>query len=190
MAEAVLVKMSNAITSDDVTAMKEHVLSGYNTIAMDSDDEIVNGEMPDNGSVNKTLEPSETYVIEKGYHDGTGRVTAKTKKVELISAFSFKDSNSSDIEENVFVMPADGTVYYSGSSVNSNKNGTVVCEIYNNDILIDSCNVNSDSEATYLCMYNKSFDVSKDDMIKVVADTTLTETMALSSVQATIVYFL
>lgn len=61
--------------SSDVTAKKENVLNGTFTVTSDSDDEIVEGTMPNIGKVTQTLEVNGSYTIPKGYHDGTGKIT-------------------------------------------------------------------------------------------------------------------
>ena len=61
--------------SSDVTAKKENVLIGTSTVTSDSDDEIVEGTMPNIGKVTQTLEVNGSYTIPKGYHDGTGKIT-------------------------------------------------------------------------------------------------------------------
>ena len=50
MAQAILLRGgAGGITSDDVTAGKAQVLQGYKTVATDSDDEVVEGTIPDRG---------------------------------------------------------------------------------------------------------------------------------------------
>lgn len=63
------------VTSDEVTAKKENVLTGKTTVTADSDNAVVGGTMPNNGSVKYTLGINGSYTIPKGYHDGTGKVT-------------------------------------------------------------------------------------------------------------------
>lgn len=76
MAEAILLKSGGGgITSDDVTAKKEHILSGYSTVTVESDDEIVEGAMPDNtGWEQSNLLAGKSVLVPKGYHDGTKSV--------------------------------------------------------------------------------------------------------------------
>ena len=79
MAEAILLKSGGGgLTSDDVTAGKAHVLSGYTTITYESNDEIAIGTMPDNTGWNsKNINAGSSVTIPAGYHDGTQTVTAK-----------------------------------------------------------------------------------------------------------------
>ena len=49
MGEVLMHPMGGGIGSDDVTAAKAHVLAGHNTVTTDSDDEVVEGTMPDRG---------------------------------------------------------------------------------------------------------------------------------------------
>lgn len=78
MTRAILLKGGSVGTmSDDVTAMKEHVLSGYNTITVDSDDEIISGTMVDNtGWTHANLTAGTSILVPQGYHDGTKSVIA------------------------------------------------------------------------------------------------------------------
>jgi hypothetical protein len=50
MGEVLMQPMGGGVGSDDVTAAKAQVLTGYNTVTTDSDDEVVEGTMPDNGT--------------------------------------------------------------------------------------------------------------------------------------------
>lgn len=50
MGEVLMHPMGGGIGSDDVTAAKAHVLAGHSTVTTDSDDEVVEGTMPDNGT--------------------------------------------------------------------------------------------------------------------------------------------
>lgn len=49
MGEVLMQPMGGGVGSDDVTAAKAHVLAGHNTVTTDSDDEVVEGTMPDRG---------------------------------------------------------------------------------------------------------------------------------------------
>lgn len=49
MGEVLMQPMGGGIGSDDVTAAKAHVLAGHSTVTTDSDDEVVEGTMPDRG---------------------------------------------------------------------------------------------------------------------------------------------
>lgn len=74
------------VTSDDVTASKAQVLQGYKTITVDSDDEVVEGTIPNRGTwsiasevVNATGEGTVHVRFEEGYYirDGQYKPTAK-----------------------------------------------------------------------------------------------------------------
>ena len=58
-----------------VTASAFDVLSGKTILTSSG---LVTGSMTNNGSVSKTLNAGGSYTIPKGYHDGTGKVTANT----------------------------------------------------------------------------------------------------------------
>ena len=61
--------------SSDVTASKADVLEGKKTVTSDSNDEIAEGTMPNNGAVTHELPANGSYTIPKGYHNGSGKVT-------------------------------------------------------------------------------------------------------------------
>ena len=61
--------------SSDATASKADVLEGKKTVTSDSNDEIAEGTMPNNGAVNHELPVNGSYIIPKGYHNGSGKVT-------------------------------------------------------------------------------------------------------------------
>ena len=65
-------------SSEEVTATKANVLAGTTTITSDSNDEIVEGTMPNNGAASSTLNCGESYSILEGYHNGSGIITANS----------------------------------------------------------------------------------------------------------------
>ena len=76
MANCILLGGGGAGTlSTDVTASKANVLAGTTTITSDSNNEVVEGTMPNRGAVNQSLGINGTYTIPVGYHNGSGRVT-------------------------------------------------------------------------------------------------------------------
>ena len=57
MSQAIILKGgAGGVGSDDVTAGKAQVLRGYNTITSDSDDEVVEGTIPNRGNIVDTVE--------------------------------------------------------------------------------------------------------------------------------------
>ncbi len=72
------IKGGGGTSSDDITASKSNVLQGKTTVTSDSDDEIVEGTMPNCGAKTAELACGESYPIPEGYHDGNGKVTAKS----------------------------------------------------------------------------------------------------------------
>lgn len=74
--KAMIYGAGGGTSSDEVTALKKHVLSPYTTITNDSGDEIVAGTMIDNGAVNRSLKCGESYTIEEGFHNGSGVISA------------------------------------------------------------------------------------------------------------------
>ena len=87
MAQAILLRGgAGGVTSDDVTASKAQVLKGYKTVTRDSDDEIVEGTIPNRGTwvtasevINASWESNIHTRFEEGYYqnDGQYKPTAK-----------------------------------------------------------------------------------------------------------------
>lgn len=64
------------VSSDELTARAEHVLAGEGYVGVDTDDEAGVGTMSDNGSMQKTLRAGDSVTVPRGFHDGSGTVTA------------------------------------------------------------------------------------------------------------------
>lgn len=62
------------VRSSDVTATAADILVGKYDLTTTSDDEVVQGTMPNNGAVNQTLGINGSYTIPAGYHNGSGKV--------------------------------------------------------------------------------------------------------------------
>ena len=78
MGECLIIKRGGGIYSDDLTATRSHVLSGYTAVTQDSDDDIATGTMPNRGAVNQALNAGGAYTIPQGYHNGSGKITANS----------------------------------------------------------------------------------------------------------------
>ena len=78
MSEVMIPVRGGGTSSDDVTASRSNILQGKTTVTSDSDDEIVEGTMPNCGAKTAELACGESYPIPEGYHDGKGKVTAKS----------------------------------------------------------------------------------------------------------------
>lgn len=63
------------VTSDDVTITKAMLPQGYTAVTRDSDDEVVSGENPVIGVQNIVLPINGSSIINKGVHNGQGKVT-------------------------------------------------------------------------------------------------------------------
>lgn len=61
---------TGGIHSDELTALKKHLLEGVTAVTSDSDDEIVEGEMPDKSGTALNVPTNGKVLIPKGYHDG------------------------------------------------------------------------------------------------------------------------
>nr|DAT03278.1 MAG TPA: hypothetical protein [Caudoviricetes sp.] len=81
MADAILMAGgTGGVTSDDVTAGKAQVLRGYKTITSDSDDEVVEGTIPNRGNIVDTVEFVNAHWdskflarIEEGFYSQNGQ---------------------------------------------------------------------------------------------------------------------
>ena len=67
---------SGGASSDETTARAADVLSGKTYLGADTDDDVGTGAMPDNGAMQKTLRAGESVTVPRGYHNGSGAVTA------------------------------------------------------------------------------------------------------------------
>lgn len=61
---------TGGVHSDELTALKKHLLEGMTAVTNDSDDEIVEGDMPDKSGTALTVPTNGKVLIPKGYHDG------------------------------------------------------------------------------------------------------------------------
>lgn len=78
MAEAIIQKAGGGAASDECTAGKVQVLAGYTAVTKDSGDEPTEGEMANRGAVSQELPAGGSYTVPAGYHNGAGKVTAKS----------------------------------------------------------------------------------------------------------------
>lgn len=67
---------SGGASSDEATARAADVLSGKTYLGADTSDDVGAGAMPDNGAMQKTLRAGESVTVPRGYHNGSGSVTA------------------------------------------------------------------------------------------------------------------
>ena len=197
MAECVILRTGGGSGSDDCTATKAQVLSGYTAITSDSNDEPASGTMTNRGAVSPgKLSPGGSYTVPAGYHDGTGKVTAKTKNIKMISAGAYRGfgASSSDYETSdvsSFAIPAGATdvvVYYGGTAVDYNGNGSGLCRIYENDAVKDNRDVTGNTYLWRGTMVNKSFSSAAGRTIKVEATAT-SGTHVATFIQAVIEYY-
>lgn len=78
MAESILQKSGGGAASDECSATKAQILTGYTAITSDSNDEPIAGTMPNRGAVSQTLNCGGSYTIPAGWHNGAGKVTANS----------------------------------------------------------------------------------------------------------------
>lgn len=74
MAECIIQKAGGGASSDDCTAGKAQVLSGYTAVTRDSDDEAAAGAMPNRGAWTSRIGVNGKAAIPAGYHNGSGYV--------------------------------------------------------------------------------------------------------------------
>ena len=197
---AILRGGTGAYGSDDLTATKAHVLAGKTAITSDSDDEPGTGTMTNQGAVSPgKLAPGGSYTIPAGYHNGSGKVTAKTRNIKMISAGAIRGfgANSSDWEPseiNSFTIPAGATnctVYYGGFSADYNGAGSGTCRIYRGAAgsdLVDNRDLTGNTYIWRSTMVNKSFSPAAGETIKVEA-TVSSGSHVMAFVQAVIEYY-
>lgn len=197
MAECVILRTGGGSGSDDCTATKAQVLSGYTAITSDSNDEPAGGTMTNRGAVSPgKLSPGGSYTVPAGYHDGTGKVTAKTKNIKMIAAsairgFGASSSEYEPSETNSFTIPAGATncvVYYGGFSADYNGAGSGTCRIYKGSTTIDNRDLTGNTYLWRGTMRDKSFSAAAGDVIKVEA-TASSGSHVMSFIQAVIEYY-
>lgn len=105
MSEVMIQVRGGGTSSDDVTASRSNILQGKTTVTSDSDDEIVEGTMPNCGAKTAELACGESYPIPEGYHDGKGKVTAKSLDLQTQASAAAGD------------ILKDKTAYVNGSKV-------------------------------------------------------------------------
>lgn len=64
--------ISKSTDTSDATAKAENILAGFTSYGKNGK---ITGSMPNNGSISESLSVNGTYMIPKGYHDGTGKIT-------------------------------------------------------------------------------------------------------------------
>lgn len=69
--------------ADTVNFTSDKLLTGYS--ANDSNGEKVNGTMPNKGAVTANLNCGGSYTIPKGYHNGSGKVTANSLATQMVN---------------------------------------------------------------------------------------------------------
>lgn len=78
MAESILQKSGGGAASDECSATKAQILTGYTAITSDSNDEPIAGTMPNRGAVSQALNCGGSYTVPAGWHNGAGKVTANS----------------------------------------------------------------------------------------------------------------
>ena len=78
MGKIMILKAGGGTSSDELTATKDKVLTGYTAVTGDSGDDPAVGTMPNRGAVSQSLNAGGSYTIPAGYHNGAGKVTANS----------------------------------------------------------------------------------------------------------------
>ena len=197
MAECVILRTGGGAGSDDCTATLANVLAGKKAITSDSSDEPGTGTMTNQGAVSPgKLSPAGSYTIPAGYHNGSGKVTAKTRNIKMIAAAAIRGFGASvadytTSESDQFTIPAGATdcvVYYGGISADYNGSGSGVCRIYENSTIKDNRDVTDNTFLWRSTMVNKSFSSAAGRTIKVEA-TAPSGSSVLCFMQAMIEYY-
>ena len=114
------------------------------------------------------------------------------KKAIGVSAYDARGSSESYNEQS-FTMPANGIVYYGGSTGGwyyTDADSWSTCAIYKNGVLMDNRNIANGANLFRGSMFNQSFSASAGDTIKVVAQCSKGSRgdFMMSCIQAVIVY--
>lgn len=156
----------------DTTAERSHVLVGkFFHLATG---ERAQGTMPNNGAVSQTINPSGSYTIPEGYHDGTGTVTANPNQNS--STYDAK-TRSASID-----MGANNNVRYlkttnvpnsnSGTYTATSKDSALDMGSENTYRYVDTSGIPNVNTETYVATSrNDSLDMGADNNYKYV-DTT------------------
>lgn len=71
-------QIKTGTSSQDVTALKDNILEGTTTVTADSNDEIVEGTMVNNGSFSHTINAGSNIIVPRGYHPGNGIISVRS----------------------------------------------------------------------------------------------------------------
>lgn len=112
--------------------------------------------------------------------------------VQAFKGFGLPVANWITSDEQTFTMPTDGTLYYGGFTAAANATYGATCEVYVNDVIIDSRNIDTNgANANYRVrgtMVNQSYAVSTGDVIKIKCTVIGTSSYAVATIQAVVVY--
>lgn len=111
---------------------------------------LVTGTMPNSGSVSRTIAPGGSYTIPKGYHDGTGKVTASNKTLHVVKVGTYNSGSGNSAKTyNVATYVSKGcninnfalrnvvqTNDYSGATSNFYGSGSITMTLSGNTLSI------------------------------------------------------
>ncbi len=163
----------------DATAEAGHILSGKSAY----------GKI---GKINGTMALTAGKIKKGETLAGITGTWYGNKKAIGVSAYDARGSSESYNEQS-FTMPANGIVYYGGSTGGwyyTDADSWSTCAIYKNGVLMDNRNIANGANLFRGSMFNQSFSASAGDTIKVVAQCSKGSRgdFMMSCIQAVIVY--
>lgn len=163
----------------DATAEAGHILSGKSAY----------GKI---GKINGTMALTAGKIKKGETLAGITGTWYGNKKAIGVSAYDARGSSESYGEQS-FTMPANGIVYYGGSTGGwyyTDADSWSTCAIYKNGVLMDNRNIANGANLFRGTMFNQSFSASAGDTIKVVAQCSKGSRgdFMMSCIQAVIVY--
>lgn len=124
---------SSIVETSDGTATENEILDGYKAYV---DGEKVTGVMPNNGAVSNLLNINGSYIIPKGYHNGTGKVT---QSIPTKDAATYKPGTSNQTIASGQYLSADQTIIGDANLISGNiKSGVNIFGVPGKESVVDT----------------------------------------------------